>query len=111
MAQEDQIEAIKPLTQLLYLFYAFAYPTLGVSALIAIMVNYWKLETVKNTWLEGHFSCQISLFWHGLLWGLIGWLTLVLYAGYIVLAVSFIWMLYRVVTGWKLLQINQAMTD
>lgn len=108
MTQENKIETIKPLVQLTYLFYAFAYLTLGVSALLAIAANYWNLDAVKGTWLESHFSAQISLFWHGLLWGLIGWLTLVLYVGYAVWAASFIWMLYRVIKGWQLLQINQA---
>lgn len=111
LSKEDEIESLQSLTQLAYLMYAFSYFTLGITALVAIGINYWKLEKTSGTWLESHFSCQISIFWHCFLWALMGWLTMILYVGYFVFLASFVWMLYRVVKGWKYLQASQEMPD
>ncbi len=107
----DKTEALKALTQVAYLLYAFSYFSFGVTALIAIGINYWKLEETSNTWLESHFSSQISIFWHCSLWALMGWLTMILYVGYVVFIASFVWMLYRVVVGWRRLQQHLPMLD
>lgn len=66
----------------------------------AVIVNYVKRDDVRGTFLESHFRWQIRTFWFGLLWGVVGGLTMILLIGYVVLFVDFIWIIYRIIKGW-----------
>jgi uncharacterized membrane protein len=67
---------------------------------VAVIVNYVKREDVRGTFLESHFRWQIRTFWFGLLWMVLGFLTWVILIGYLIHAVAWIWMAYRIVKGW-----------
>ncbi|MEO5861794.1 MAG: hypothetical protein ABIW48_09130 [Burkholderiales bacterium] len=69
-------------------------------AVIGVILNYVKLESVKGTWLESHFRWQIRTFWWGLLWAVIGIITYLIVVGWIILIADGIWILYRVIKGW-----------
>ncbi|PXX76014.1 DUF4870 family protein [Rivihabitans pingtungensis] len=71
----------------------------GVTLLIAIIINYIKLDDVRGTWLESHFRWQMRTFWFSLLWGVLGLATSWFGVGLIVLAVAGIWFLYRLIKG------------
>lgn len=67
---------------------------------VAVIVNYVKRDDVRGTFLESHFRWQIRTFWFGLLWGTIGFLTMLILIGYVILLAAGIWLIYRVVKGW-----------
>lgn len=73
---------------------------MGITALVAVIINYVKRPDVTDTWLESHFRWQIRTFWFGLLWGLIGFVTGVIVIGYFVWLALLVWWIYRVVKGW-----------
>lgn len=96
---EERMQSLKTVTFVVYVLYALSYFT-GVSAIVGIIVNYVKKEDVAGTWLESHFRWQIRTFWFGLLWAVIGGLTVFILIGAAILFANFCWIIYRIVKGW-----------
>ena len=72
----------------------------GITWIVAIVLDYVKRDDAKGTWLESHFSWQIRTFWWGLLWAVIGAITFIIIVGWVILAADAIWIIYRIVKGW-----------
>lgn len=98
----------KRLTTVIYALYAASY-FVGITAIIAIVMNYVKKEDVAGTFLESHFRWQIRTFWYGLLWGILGAITALIIIGWLILAVDCIWIIYRIAKGWLRLNDNKPM--
>jgi len=103
LMSEERLQATKNLTAIVYGLQAVGF-VLGITWVVAIIVNYVKKEDVKGTWLESHFRWQIRTFWFGLLWAvpafffiitIIGW-----FVGMFILMVDATWIIYRIVKGW-----------
>ena len=88
----------RDLTLILYVLYACSVLA-GVTAIIAIVINYIKQDDVAGTWLESHFRWQMRTFWFALLWGVVGALTLIVLVGWAILAANGIWCIYRIAKG------------
>ena len=99
LEDDEKMQSLKTLTMVIYALYAFAYFA-GITAIIGIVMNYIKWEEVVGTWLESHFRWQMRTFWFGLLWAVLGFLTVFILIGFLILFVNCIWMLYRVIKGW-----------
>ncbi len=69
-------------------------------------MNYVKRDDVKGTYLESHFNWQIRTFWWGLLWAVIGFITMFILIGFAVLLANGIWIIYRIIKGW--LKLNEG---
>ena len=104
----EQEKSAKTLTTVIYALYAASF-LVGVTAIVAIVMNYVKKEDMAGTFLESHFRWQIRTFWFGLLWGVLGIFTYLIVVGWFVLAVNCIWIIYRIVKGWLRLNDNKAM--
>lgn len=88
----------KQLTLVIYILYACSFFLL-ITAIIAIVLNYVKKGDVQGTWLESHFRWQIRTFWFGVLWSALGYLTLIILIGWVILFAAFVWTVYRLVKG------------
>ena len=104
----DSEKSAKTLTTIIYALYA-ASLFVGITAIIAIVMNYIKRDDVAGTFLESHFRWQIRTFWFGVLWSIIGAITLIIMIGWVVLAVNGIWLIYRIAKGWLNLNDNKPM--
>lgn len=104
----DDLKSEKTLTTIIYALYAASFIT-GITAIVAIVMNYVKKDDVAGTFLESHFRWQIRTFWFGLLWVVIGAATAVFVVGWFVIVASSIWMIYRIVKGWMNLNDNKPM--
>lgn len=104
----EKIQSLKTLTTVVYLLYAAAF-LIGITAIVAIIINYIKKEDVAGTWLDSHFRWQMRTFWFGLLWGILGAITWVILIGWVILAVDCIWIIYRLTKGWLYLNDNKPM--
>ena len=104
--RDPRIDSLKSLGTLIYALYALSLFA-GVTAVVAIVLNYIKLGEVKGTWLESHFRWQIRTFWWGLLWLVVGSVTVFILIGWIVLGVAFVWFVYRIARGW--LRLNDGL--
>jgi uncharacterized membrane protein len=95
----EQLASLRQLTLVVYILYALSW-LIGISAIVAIIINYVKREDVAGTLYESHFTWQIRTFWWGLLWALLGALTMFVVVGFFILFAAAIWTLYRLVKGW-----------
>ena len=88
----------KQITMVVYILQA---PSLlvGVTAIVGVIINYVKKSDVEGSIYESHFAWQIKTFWFGLLFGVIGIITLFLLIGFLILFLNAIWIIYRIVIG------------
>lgn len=99
----------KTVTQVIYGLYALGI-VIGISPLVAIIMNYVKRSDVQGTWLESHFVWQIRTFWYSFAGVVIGVLATFVLIGWIILPVVGIWYIYRIVKGWLALLDNKPMS-
>lgn len=105
---ERDLEPEKKIAMIIYGLYA-ASLIVGITWLVAIIMNYVKKDDVRGTWLESHYRWQIRTFWFSLLWAVIGMITLLIFIGWLVLFANLIWFIYRIVVGWLNLADNKPM--
>ncbi|MHB1094168.1 DUF4870 family protein, partial [Thiobacillus sp.] len=96
---DDKLASLKTLGTVIYALYALSL-FFGVTAIVAIVLNYIKLDDARGTWLESHFRWQIRTFWWGIVWLVLGTLTWIILIGWLVLGVAGIWFIYRIAKGW-----------
>jgi len=105
----ENYENLKDIATLVYLLQAIAF--IGFTPLIGVVINYFKRSYVKGSILESHFRWQIKTFWWGLFWFLLAnFLIFTLIGipiGYPMLAIIFIWWIYRFLRGW--LRLNKGL--
>jgi uncharacterized membrane protein len=95
---------------IVYGCYALGF-VIGLTWLVGVIIAYVKRDEAAGTWLASHFRWQIRTFWWGLLWGILFmpvaallFITLVGIPLIYVLGIALvIWIIYRVVRGWLLL--------
>ena len=107
-ASPENKQSAKNLTAVIYALYAASF-FVGVTALVAIIMNYVKKDDVAGSFLESHFRWQIRTFWFGLLWGVLGAVTTLIVIGWFALVANGIWIIYRIVKGWLNLNDNKPM--
>jgi uncharacterized membrane protein len=91
----------KKLNQLTLAVYVLQCASLfvGVTALVAIIINYIKRPEVQGTRFESHFAWQIRTFWGALLGYVLGVMLFLVLIGYPILLATWVWFVYRVVRG------------
>lgn len=97
--EDERSKSVKTVTTVVYALQAASF-LLGITFIVAVIVNYIKKEDVQGTWLESHFRWQIRTFWFGLLWSAIGFITAFVVIGYFILIANGVWVIYRIVKGW-----------
>jgi uncharacterized membrane protein len=105
---DDQLASLKTLTTVIYALYALSLFA-GITAVVAIVLNYIKQDDARGTWLESHFRWQIRTFWWSVVWFVLGALTWIILVGWVVLGVAFVWFIYRIAKGWLNLNENKPM--
>jgi uncharacterized membrane protein len=106
--EADKLASLKTLTTVIYGLYALSL-VFGVTAIIAIVLNYIKEEEAFGTWLDSHFTWQIRTFWWGVVWFVLGGLTWIILIGWVVWGVAYVWFIYRIAKGWLNLNDNKPM--
>jgi uncharacterized membrane protein len=96
---DDKEQGLKTIVTVVYALQAAGF-LLGITWLVAVIVDYVKRDDAVGTWLESHFRWQIRTFWWGLLWGVIGGILMLILIGWLVLAANAVWIIYRIVKGW-----------
>jgi uncharacterized membrane protein len=108
MEEEEKLKSLKTLAMVVYALQAAGF-FVGLTWIVAVVMNYVKKDDVAGTWLESHFRWQIRTFWFGLLWGVVGGLLVVVVVGFAVLFAAAVWIIYRIVKGWLNLNDNKPM--
>jgi len=89
----------KTITAVVYTLQAVSF-LLGITFVVAVIINYVKKDDVNGTWLESHFRWQIRTFWFSVLWSSMGLFLSSFAVGYLLLSANAIWIIYRIVKGW-----------
>ena len=105
---DEREKANKTVATIIYALYA-ASLVIGITGLVAIVMNYVKRGEVAGSWLESHFRWQIRTFWFSLLWAVIGMITAFVVVGWAILLADLVWFIYRIVKGWLRLNDNKPM--
>jgi len=96
------------ITHLVYALQALSF-ILAITYIVAVVVNYVKLDDVRGTWLESHFRWQIRTFWFSLLWFTLSFLTVFVIIGWVGVFATTVWVIYRIVKGWLDLNARKSM--
>jgi uncharacterized membrane protein len=88
----------------------------GWPSIIAVIINYVRRNEARGTWLESHFSWQITTFWWAVAWsllvGILGALLAVVIIGFGIWLLGFfalgVWAIYRIAKGWMALRDRRA---
>ena len=89
---------LRDLALLVYILQAVGF-LIGLTWIVAVIVNYVKRSDVRGSWIESHFGWQITTFWVGLIGFVVGALTVFLVIGWLILVVIWVWAIYRIVKG------------
>lgn len=98
------------LAHVVYGLYALTFLT-GFTVLIGAVMAYFNREPVRGTWLESHAVWQIRTFWWGLLMQAVGWITVWILIGWLVLAAATLWFVWRIAKGWIRLFYQEPVED
>ena len=98
MAEADDKKG-KELALLVYVLQAVGF-VIGLTWIVAVIINYVKRDDVRGTWIESHFAWQIRTFWIRLADWIVGVITMWILIGWLILAAVTVWGIYRVVKGW-----------
>ena len=85
------------MAMVIYALYLASF-VLGFTSLIGVIIAY-VYRGKGPVWLDEHYRYQIRTFWIGLLWLVIGTLTLMVIIGWFILLGMAIWVIYRIVKG------------
>ena len=94
----ERIASLKQLTMICYILYAVS-AFIGLTAIVAVIINYIKRDDTRGTIYESHFTWQIRTFWWSLLWAIVGMATMIIGVGFLVLVADAVWVIYRIVKG------------
>jgi uncharacterized membrane protein len=108
MEDAQKPNSLKTVVTVVYALQAAGF-FIGITWIVAVVLDYVKKDDAKGTWLESHFRWQIRTFWFGLLWGVLGAILLLVLVGYFVLLADAIWIVYRIVKGWLNLSENKPL--
>lgn len=118
----------RTLTIALYILYIVAIFSAGLLAIVALVLNYAKRDSVKGSIFESHFTWQIRTFWWYLIWNIIAFVPFIFlfftgensnaFAGVAigamtfciaVIGLSWVWIVYRAIRGLIRVNDNQPM--
>jgi uncharacterized membrane protein len=102
-------KSLRTLAMVVYALQALGF-LVGITWIVAVIVDYVKLDEATGTWLESHLRWQIRTFWWGLLWGAVGALLVFVLVGFLVWTAAAVWVIYRIVKGWLSLNERKPVT-
>lgn len=106
MTQNIDETKLKQYNLITYILYLVGF-LVGVTGLIAVIMNYVKRNEMRGTWLESHVDWQIKTFWCSLLGYVVGFALAVILIGYVIIFLVMIWQIYRLVIGLNALNANK----
>ncbi len=94
---------------LIYILYLVSL-IVGITSLIGVVMAYIYRDGAPE-WVQSHYRFQIRTFWIGLLFSLIGLVTLVFLVGWLILLFVVVWWILRCVKGIKYISENKPCPD
>jgi len=95
--------------RIIYILYLVGFAT-GITLLIGVIMAYVNKDDAPD-WLRSHYDFQIRTFWIGLLYCVLGGILSIVFIGFLVLLFWAVWLIVRVVKGFKYLEQRQPVPD
>jgi uncharacterized membrane protein len=95
--------------RIIYILYLVGFAA-GITAVIGLVMAYVNRDDAP-AWLRTHYDFQIRTFWIGLLYCVIGGILSIVLVGVLVLLFAAVWLIVRVVKGFKYLEQRQPVPD
>ncbi len=94
---------------LIYILYLLSL-IFGVTSLVGLVMAYINKGDAPE-WVQSHYRFQIRTFWIGLLFGVIGAVTVAFGVGILILVFVCVWWIVRCVKGMKYISRGSALPD
>ncbi len=94
---------------LIYILYLLSL-IFGVTSLVGLVMAYINKGDAPE-WVQSHYRFQIRTFWIGLLFGVIGGVTVAFGVGILILVFLCVWWIVRCVKGMKYISQGSAHPD
>ena len=98
-----------------YVYAIYALFALGIFGLVpavgGVIMAYAKRNELRGTIYFDHLQFLLKTFWITLIFGIIGYFTLIFLIGFPILLLTFGWYTFRVVSGFLRLRENRAITS
>lgn len=103
---------LRTITHVAYGLYALGFVTglLPIATLAAVILVYIKRADAAGTYYAAHFDWLLRTFWWALLWLAISGIAMLIFIGWIGVAATVIWVIYRLIKGWLALLEGRAPT-
>jgi uncharacterized membrane protein len=101
------VEGLRKRGKIIYVLQLISF-LLAVTYLIAPLLAYVYLPESEGTWMKSHFKWQMNTFWMSMLVALVGLAFIPHYSAFFLLMASAIWIIYRVIKGWRYLNRGEA---
>ena len=95
--ESESGESVSKLPLIVYILYLASF-FVGITVIIGVVLAYIDRSRAPE-WMQTHYQYQIRTFWIGLLMGIVGFLTLVFWVGFIILFLMSCWFAIRCVKG------------
>lgn len=95
--------------KIIYILYLVGFAA-GITALIGLIMAYINKDDAPD-WLRTHYDFQIRTFWIALLYCVVGIVLSMILVGVLVLLFTAVWLIIRVVKGFKFLEQRQPVPD
>jgi uncharacterized membrane protein len=99
-------DPIRKWAGIVYLLQIISFAFGGLTLIIGVIISYLKRPDVQGTWLESHFTWQITTFWYTLALAIGGLITIEAMIGFFLVILAAIILIYRVFRGWSRWNIN-----
>lgn len=96
----EELASLRQLTLVIYILFGLSWLSGSLTGIVAIIINYIKFEETAGTIYQSHFLWLRRTFWWGVLWSVVGFVTLIVGVGFLVLGLAALWSIYRLVKGW-----------
>ena len=83
--------------KLIYILYLVGI-VVGITSLVGVIMAYVK-KSEAPAWVQSHYRFQIRTFWMGMLYSIIGMITLPIMIGALILLFVLIWLIMRCIKG------------
>ena len=108
MSSEQQ-KITTPTAKIIYILLLIS-TLVGFTGIIALIMAYIFKDNTTD-WLQTHYRFQIRTYWIGLLYTVLGVISLTINVGYLILMFTFIWMVVRCAKGLKQLESEQPVNN
>ncbi len=88
------------MAHVIYALYALGLVTVLATAVVGVVLAYFNRDAGSGTWLESHARWQIRTFWWGLLFYVVGGITVWILIGFPILLFATVWFVWRIAKGW-----------